>query len=107
MINCALTPKQLASIYKVTWLSMKDQNKKFDPDTFMQSIFDKIKDKSDVENAAKFIQPIPDLVISLAVANRKELKGLGLKVDFNELDSISESFFDEENGISTIINNSL
>ena len=98
MITCALTPKQLENLYKVTWINMKDQNKKFDPSIFMQEIFDKIKAKSDAENAAKFIQPIPDLILNLVGDNRIELKEQGLRLDLNELQDLAENFFDQKNG---------
>lgn len=103
MINCALTPDQVARVYKVTWLSMKDQNKSFDPNIFMQDLFNKIKDKSDAENAAKFIQPIPDLMIGLVSENSRELRKLGVKLDLNKLQELSELYFDETNGIGNII----
>ena len=99
MIKCALDNDQIEALYTDIATNMiKDKN--FDPKSYMQSIFDMVKEDTDsAEQAAQFIQPIPQMIGMINFSK----PGLNLNIDFNELNALSPKFLNVDTGVDTII----
>ena len=54
MITCALTPGQVEKLYTSVYAHM-DRDKNFNPEAYMQKLFNDIKSKKDAQTAAKFL----------------------------------------------------
>jgi hypothetical protein len=101
MIKCALDNNQIEALYTDIATNMiKDKN--FDPKSYMQSIFDMVKEDTDsAEQAAQFIQPIPQMIGMINFSK----PGLNLNIDFNELNALSPKFLNVDTGVDIIIKN--
>ena len=72
----------------------------FDPMFFMQDLFNKIAEKTDADNASKFLQHVPSLIIH--VANKAKFDELDISLD--KLKKLSKEFRNEQNGLLNVIN---
>ena len=71
----------------------------FDPISYMQDLFNKIAEKSDADNASKFLQNVPSLIIH--VANKAKFDELN--IDLNKLKELSKKFRNDKNGLEEVI----
>ena len=100
-ITCALSQVQLEKLYKYVFsnlLKHMQENKTFDSESFMKDLFAKTSEKSSPENAAKFLQQTPLMIMTAAV--RPSMRNLD--IDINVVKNY-DKIFNNENGISNII----
>ena len=100
--KCALSDSQIKKLYAHVYGNMSkaaDAKQAFDPKTYMQDLFEKIKNSSDEDTAAKFIQQVPRLMMVAAV----KPKTLTLRIDTNPIRDRIIEFNDPENGIENTI----
>ncbi len=100
--KCALSDSQIKKLYAHVYGNMSktaDAKQAFDPKTYMQDLFEKIKNSSDEDTAAKFIQQVPRLMMVAAV----KPKTLTLRIDTNPIRDRIIEFNDPESGIENTI----
>jgi len=100
--KCALSDSQIKKLYANVYGNMSkvtDAKQAFDPKIYMQDLFEKIKNASDEDTAAKFIQQVPRL---MAVAAFKP-KTLKLQISADFIRERAVEFNDEQNGIENTI----
>jgi len=71
----------------------------FDPNSYMQDLFNKIAEKTDADNASKFLQHVPSLIIH--VANKAKFDDLNISLD--KLKELSKKFRNNKNGLEEVI----
>jgi hypothetical protein len=105
-ITCALSPTQLEKLYKLVYKNIITAVEKgdttFDPNVYMQDLFTKMADNSSEDNAAKFIQQVPILLVSIQATPKVFRSGIKFPegTDLRELDS---RYTNSETGIGEIL----
>jgi predicted kinase len=74
--------------------------KPFDPIVYMQDLFNKIAKKTDADNASKFLQHVPSLIIHVAI--KKKFENLNISLD--KLNELSKKFRNDETGLIEVLN---
>jgi hypothetical protein len=99
-ITCALSPRQIESLYANVYGHLS-KNKSFDPETYMRNLFNKIAEKTNPDNAAKFLQYVPDIMYKASA--QVGLDNLPEGFDFNRIRDLNKIFKDSERGLLNII----
>jgi predicted NAD-dependent protein-ADP-ribosyltransferase YbiA (DUF1768 family) len=98
--TCALTPKQLENLFKHVSKNMEtamENNVPFNAVDYMQDLFNKMSEKTDVNKAAEFVQQVPALMMNIATATRA--KDFDIKTAFD----LNNQFKDPANGIENTL----
>lgn len=99
-ITCALSPRQIESLYANVYGHLS-KNKSFDLETYMRNLFNKIEEKTDSDNAAKFLQYVPDIMYKASA--QLGLDNLPEGFDPNKIRDLNKIFKDPERGLLNII----
>jgi len=99
-ITCALSPSQIEKLYANVYGHLS-KNKSFDPETYMRNLFNKIAEKTNTDNAAKFLQYVPDIMFKAAA--QVGLDNLPDAININRIKDLNKLFKDSERGLLNII----
>jgi len=106
-ITCALSPAQLEKLYKLVYkniiTAVEKGDKTFDPEAYMQDLFNRTAERSSEDNAAKFIQQVPLILASINATPKVFRSGITFPKDF-DLRELDARYTDAEKGIGEILN---
>lgn len=103
-IICAITPSQLEKLYKHVTLSMQEarsKNKTFDPNSYMDDLFNKIRKKSGTDTAVKFLQPVPIMIFKAYTTIPNYVDDVVLDID--PVIRLNRLFSDELTGMRNVL----
>ena len=95
---CALSEKQIENLYTYIYKSMIKDGDNFNPESFMQKLFDDIVKEKDIATASKFIQHIPKIISS--ISNKKDLGYIESSVP---LVTLRQNFNNATEGLENVI----
>ena len=95
---CALSEKQIENLYTYVYKSMIKDGDNFNPESFMQKLFDDIVKEKDIATASKFIQHIPKIISS--ISNKKDLGYIESSVP---LVTLRQNFNNATEGLENVI----
>ena len=104
-ITCAISPSQLEKLYKHVSINMQEakaKNKTFDPNVYMDDLFNKIKSKSGVDTAVKFLQPVPLMIFKAYTTIPNYVDDVVMDVD--PVLRLNRLFTDEGTGLRNVLN---
>ena len=102
-ITCALTVDQVSQLYKHAYKSIKNNMKDgstFDAEAYMENMFNKIAERTDPANAAKFVQQLPAL-ITIAASQPDTEQALTSSLD--SLRTLSRKYRNPDNGLNEVL----
>jgi len=102
-ITCALTTEQLNTLYKHLYKSMTSSKDAFDVMNYMRNLYSAINAKSATpedgpKNAAKFLQVVPRLMVSIAINDPK------IAINFDTVRKAQQTFENTDTGFGSIVN---
>jgi hypothetical protein len=95
---CALSEKQIENLYTYVYKSMIKDGDKFNPQSFMQNLFDDIVKEKDIATASKFIQHIPKIISSIEL--KKDLSIIEPNIS---LATLRKNFNNPTKGLENVI----
>ena len=95
---CALSEKQIETLYTYVYKSMIKDGDKFNPQSFMQNLFDDIVKEKDIATASKFIQHIPKIISSIEL--KKDLSIIEPNIS---LATLRKNFNNPTKGLENVI----
>jgi hypothetical protein len=97
-VTCALTVDQVSKLYKHAYKSIKQslkEDKPFDANAYIEDMFNKIAERTDPSNAAKFAQQLPALIVMAAMQPDTE----GITISLDPLRALSKKFRNPNTGL--------
>lgn len=95
---CALSEKQIENLYTYIYKSMLKDGDNFNPQSFMQNLFDEIVKEKDIATASKFIQHVPQIISTISLK-----KGLGYIESSVPLVTLRQNFNNAKEGLENVI----
>jgi hypothetical protein len=95
---CALSEKQIENLYTYVYKSMIKDGDNFNPQSFMQNLFDDIVKEKDIATASKFIQHIPKIIRSIEL--KKDLSIIEPNIS---LATLRKNFNNPTEGLENVI----
>jgi hypothetical protein len=97
-VTCALTVDQVSNLYKHAYKSIKQsikEGKPFDANAYIEDMFNRIAERTDPANAAKFAQQLPALIVVASM--QPDTEGVDLSLD--PLRKLSSKFRNPDTGL--------
>ena len=95
---CALSEKQIANLYTYVYKVMLKEGDKFNPESFMQTLFDDLSKAKDIATASKFIQHVPKIILSISLK-----KDLDYIESSTPLKTLRQNFNNPVEGLENVI----
>lgn len=101
-VTCALTVDQVSQLYKHAYKSIKNSirdQQDFNAEAYMEDMFNKIAERTDPANAAKFVQQLPALITIASMQPDTENASISL----DPLRQLSKKYRDPNNGLNEVL----